>query len=63
MAMIEQNITEDTMAGIPEPFKAKLVKEKTKTPPKDEVSSTRVPYADQPAPIFILGLCLRLLSS
>lgn len=50
VAMIEQNLSEDTVVGIPEPFKAKPVKEKTKTPPKDELSITHVPYADQTAP-------------
>lgn len=45
--MIEQNLSEDPVGGILEPFMSKTVEERTKTPPRDEVSSTHVPSADQ----------------
>lgn len=45
--MIEQNLSEDPVDGIPEPLKSKQVEKMTKTPLMDEVSSTLVPFTDQ----------------
>lgn len=48
--VIEQNLSEYAVIGIPEPFRAKQVEEKTKTTPRYEVSSIFSHSPDQPAP-------------